>query len=399
MVRPDYTVRLREVFQGPMDLLLHLVREQEVEIHEVEISRVIDGYFEYLKQLEDLDIEVAGDFLVMAATLMAIKSRSLLPREEVELEDELDPEDELIQRLVEYRRFKGAADDLGTMHQEQSRRRPRGYRREVDDNEPDRTLDLGELTAWDLLATFSRLMRETLANRPHHIRGNARPLRWYVHELGRAIQTRSRQTLREFLTQLEDQPSKEGLIGAFCALLELVHMGFVSAVQESNEDEIEVVLVNDPGEDLDRLISASRLMDEEEPETDDGLEPAAATETEPQGEAAEDAVGPTDGDALEAPAEASETPADGLDDVPPDMPGDLPGGAHGAAHGRAPRRDEPARRRERDPERRRLARFSGRRARPPRPATPYSSPPRVGLPAPACFVPHPRTRPHRKDRR
>ena len=67
----DYTVQLEQLFQGPMDLLLHLVREQEVEIQEVEIHRVIDGYFEYLGRLEQLDIETAGDFLVMAATLMA----------------------------------------------------------------------------------------------------------------------------------------------------------------------------------------------------------------------------------------------------------------------------------------------------------------------------------------
>ena len=83
----EYTVFLERVFEGPMDLLLHLVREQEVEIQDVEIARVIDGYSEYLQHLEELDIEVAGEFLVMAATLMSIKSRSLLPREEVELED------------------------------------------------------------------------------------------------------------------------------------------------------------------------------------------------------------------------------------------------------------------------------------------------------------------------
>jgi segregation and condensation protein A len=70
-----FTVRLERVFQGPMDLLLHLVREQEVEIHEIEINRVIAGYLEHLKALRELDIELAGDFLVMAATLMAIKSR------------------------------------------------------------------------------------------------------------------------------------------------------------------------------------------------------------------------------------------------------------------------------------------------------------------------------------
>jgi len=109
---PDYTVRLEQVFQGPMDLLLHLVREQEVEIHEIEIARIIDGFLAYLRQVEELDLELAGDFVVMAATLMAIKSRSLLPTEEVDLEDDLDPRDELIERLIEYRRFREASEAL-----------------------------------------------------------------------------------------------------------------------------------------------------------------------------------------------------------------------------------------------------------------------------------------------
>ena len=89
-----FTVRLERVFHGPMDLLLHLVREQEVEIQDVEISSVVEEYMEYLEHLKDLDIEVAGEFLVMAATLLSIKSRSLLPREEVDLTDELDPRDD-----------------------------------------------------------------------------------------------------------------------------------------------------------------------------------------------------------------------------------------------------------------------------------------------------------------
>src|SRR5689334_239475 len=109
LVSSPFTIRLERVFQGPMDLLLHLVREQEVEIHEIEINTVVQGYLEYLKAMKDLDIELAGDFLVMAATLMSIKSRSLLPREEIDLEKELDPRDELIQRLIEYRRFKEAS--------------------------------------------------------------------------------------------------------------------------------------------------------------------------------------------------------------------------------------------------------------------------------------------------
>ena len=110
MVKEDYTVRLDQVFQGPMDLLLYLVREQEVEIHEVEISRVIEGYLDYVQAMEALDIELAGEFVVMAATLMAIKSRSLLPQDEINLEDELDPRDELIERLIEATTIGTATD-------------------------------------------------------------------------------------------------------------------------------------------------------------------------------------------------------------------------------------------------------------------------------------------------
>ena len=98
----DFTVSLEEVFQGPLDLLLHLVKEQEVEIQDIRLADVAKSYMDHVQALKGLDIEVAGEYLVIAATLMAIKSRSLLPREEVELEDDLDPQDELIQRLIEF---------------------------------------------------------------------------------------------------------------------------------------------------------------------------------------------------------------------------------------------------------------------------------------------------------
>src|SRR5437016_2550180 len=150
---PTFTVHLERVFQGPMDLLLHLVREQEVEIHEIEISRVISGYLEYLQAMRDLDIEVAGDFLVLAATLMSIKSRSLLPRDTVNLEEDLDPKDELIQRLIEYRRFREASDRLGERYELRAMQHVRGVSGFVEPAaEPE--LDLGEISSWDLLAAF-----------------------------------------------------------------------------------------------------------------------------------------------------------------------------------------------------------------------------------------------------
>ncbi len=253
-----------------MDLLLHLVKEQEVEIHEIAIARVVDRYLEYVKHLEDLDIEVAGEFLVLAATLMAIKSRSLLPREEVELDDDLDPEDELIQRLIEYRRFKGAADDLEDRWARRQREHRRGFQGEVAQNAPERILELGELTAFDLLATFSRLMRETLAHRPHHIKGDPRPLRWYVREVGRTIQTEGQLRLRDLVGNAVGPVTREAVIGVFCALLELIKLGVVTAHQGTIEDDIEVTLAGEP-EDFENLIGASTFMDEEE--ISDGLDP------------------------------------------------------------------------------------------------------------------------------
>ncbi|MCA9000520.1 MAG: segregation/condensation protein A [Planctomycetes bacterium] len=265
----EFTIELGEVFHGPMDLLLHLVREQEVEIHEVRLATVVDGYFQYLRGMRDLNIEVAGEYMVIAATLMAIKSRSLLPREEVELEDDLDPEDELIQRLLEYRRFKGAADDLEDRLQRRNQEYYRGVTNEASQYKVEKSLDMGELTSFDLLAVFSRLMRETLAGQSHTIKGDPRPLRWYVSCLGNAIVQHKNMTLRDLLTSFDEEITKEGLIGSFCALLELIKLGIVSADQDSCRDEIRVSLCENSVGDLDDLMRASRFMDEEEEEPDE----------------------------------------------------------------------------------------------------------------------------------
>lgn len=273
----DFTVKLEEVFQGPLDLLLHLVKEQEVEIQEVRLADVAQSYMDHVRALKGLDIEVAGEFLVIAATLMAIKSRSLLPREEVVLEDDLDPQDELIQRLIEYRRFKGASDDLEDRFHRRTLEHARGYRREVSDNEPERSYDLGEVTSWDLLATFSRLMRETLAGRPHTIKGDPRPLRWYVQSIGSAVRSRPEgASLRDLVEAMGDVPTREGLVGAFCALLELMKIGLVSAHQADQAEDITLKwsAPEDGESDLDELIKASRFMDEDSEELDQALDSA-----------------------------------------------------------------------------------------------------------------------------
>lgn len=256
-----YTVRLERVFQGPMDLLLHLVREQEVEIHEVEISRVLSGYLEYLHAMKELDIEVAGDFLVMAATLMAIKSRSLLPRESVDLDDGLDPKDELIQRLIEYRRFREASEDLGTRFAVRSLQHPRGAN-PVTEPETGPEFELGEVTTWDLLAQFSRLLRETLANRPHQVVRDRRPLRHFVEEMARILQTRKGSSLKELVLAVDAEPSRESLIGSFCALLELARLGLVRLTQDAPAQEIAIDLRDDLAAPVSDILRDTVFEDE-----------------------------------------------------------------------------------------------------------------------------------------
>ena len=261
MVKRDYTVRLERVFQGPMDLLLHLVREQEVEIHEIEISKVLEGYLAYLDTLEKLDLEYASDFLVMAATLMAIKSRSLLPREEVDLAEELDPKDELIQRLLEYRKFRGASEDLEKRLRRRERQTERGWREESDPVE--RTFDLSEVTAWDLMAAYARLLRETRADRPHHVMSDPRPLRYYVDHVVHELRAERRISLRALMDTFEEVPEREALIGSFCALLELVRLRVVDVEQEGSDEDIAIAMVADNEGDLEQLIEDG-ILDESE---------------------------------------------------------------------------------------------------------------------------------------
>ncbi len=115
MADTAYKVRL-DVFEGPLDLLLYLVRRDEVDIYDIEIGRITKQYLEYLGEMESIDVEVGGEFIVMAANLLYIKSRTLLPAdlqrpEEDEAEGE-DPRWELIRQLIEYKKFKEAAGDL-----------------------------------------------------------------------------------------------------------------------------------------------------------------------------------------------------------------------------------------------------------------------------------------------
>src|SRR5262245_53597497 len=168
----DYQVVL-DTFRGPLDLLLYLVKRDEIDIRDISIARVADQFRQYLDVLELVDVELAGDFLVMAATLMEIKSKLLLPRPEEAGAVEEDPRLELVQQLIQYKRFKEAAELLEARAEEQSLRLPRQpvAAPRTAGLPPLRTAEL-----WDLVSAFGRLMRETLASQPQQIVVDHTPL-------------------------------------------------------------------------------------------------------------------------------------------------------------------------------------------------------------------------------
>jgi segregation and condensation protein A len=189
----DYRVDLPN-FSGPMDLLLHLVKQQEVDLHEISILRILEGYMVYLKALETLDLNNIGEFVVMASTLMEIKSRELIPREDVDLSEELDPRDELIQQLLEYQRYREITLRLEERGQDREQLVPRGSfgadTREIKeladeerDKEIEESLDMEDLDVWFLLKAYHKLLEETEFGKSFTVEADKKPMAVYLDEL------------------------------------------------------------------------------------------------------------------------------------------------------------------------------------------------------------------------
>ncbi len=229
----DYRVDL-DVYHGPLDLLLYLIRRDELDIYDIPISRILDSYMHYLgelKQLKDahaIDINVAGEFLVMAATLMEIKSAMLLPRHETAgepgeksvAEDLADPRYELVQKLLEYKRLKDSAAGLERKRAEHDARFPRFPARIEGSDEPP-PIDLDEVQVWDLLAAFSRLMAEVGQRKPkyHEVTYDDTPIDLHAADIEDRVKREKRLTLRSLIV---GRKNKSEMIGVFLALLELV---------------------------------------------------------------------------------------------------------------------------------------------------------------------------------
>jgi segregation and condensation protein A len=228
----DYRVNL-DIFAGPLDLLLYLVRKEEVDIYDIPIAQITDQYLRYIEILKNLDIDVAGDFLVMAATLMQIKSAMLLPRAEPQLDGEelADPRTELIRQLLEYKKFKDAANLLDAAANSRLERfaRPDSITERLSpDTEPE--IDLEQVSVWDLLEAFDSICKATGAGiEMGHIKDDT-PIDLYQIEILHRLQTEGPMTFEHIF---EGGTSRIIMIGLFLALLELIREKLVWAESAS----------------------------------------------------------------------------------------------------------------------------------------------------------------------
>jgi len=224
----EYRVAL-DVYNGPLDLLLFLIRREEVDIYDIPIARITGQYLQYVDVLKQLDPEVAGEFLVLAATLMEIKSRMLLPKPSAEETEEeiVDPRLELVRQLLEYKKYKDAARSLEDAAGEQALKHPR--RPVLPPRDPEE-LELENLQIWDLFDAFNQLLEQTgRKQQVHEVTVDDTPLALHADDMLDSLQ-------RAGGTQKFDEVfagrTRAEMIGLFLALLELIRRRCVRASQD-----------------------------------------------------------------------------------------------------------------------------------------------------------------------
>ncbi|NLA59338.1 MAG: segregation/condensation protein A [Firmicutes bacterium] len=233
----SYRVQL-DVFDGPLELLLHLLEQDKLDIRDIEISRITQQYLDYLATMQEYDLEVTGDFLVMAATLLQIKVGALLPDAEAEAEPEdqeiIYSRDELIRRLLVYRQFREAAQSLADLAQSRRQVYPRPVSLLGPKGPVVYTNPVGDVTVQDLASIYaSTLLNWQAREEVRQVKRRAIDLNAKIGEIALLVQKHTRLVFDELLGR---QPTKTDVVYTFLAVLELVKQGIVR-VQQSGIDE------------------------------------------------------------------------------------------------------------------------------------------------------------------
>ena len=220
-----YQVKV-DVFEGPLDLLLHLIKRNQIDIYDIPIALVTEQYLEYIRIMKALDLNIAGEFLLMAATLMYIKSRMLLPSPPEEDEEEEDPRIDLVNRLLEYKRFKDAAESLSQRNllERDIFLRPA---QEIETEDGEIEADL-----FHLIDALRELLQHRGVKEFHEVTLEKVTLREKIRELWERLQ--GTEEAIGFSSLFASIPSREELIITFLALLELIRAGMLRVYQKGD---------------------------------------------------------------------------------------------------------------------------------------------------------------------
>jgi segregation and condensation protein A len=236
-----YKVKL-DAFEGPLDLLLFLIKKSEIDVYDIPISEITQQYLDYIEIIQLLDLEAASDFILMAATLMRIKAQMLLPKPDLEeIEDIEDPRQELVYRLLEYKRFKDVALDLAEKEKEAKLTFQRGsYIFEHKTIEPDFSA-ISDVTLFDLVAAFRQVVGAKSAEPVHRIN----EIKVNLEEQIQLVMDTLREKRQvEFTSLFNEADDKLVLIVTFIAILELVKQKNIRASQSDVFGKIIIEYVN-----------------------------------------------------------------------------------------------------------------------------------------------------------
>ena len=261
-----------DAFRGPLDLLLYLVRKHELDVADIPVALITNQFLEYLEILKELDVNMVGEFIEMASTLLEIKSRMVLPRCDEETAEIDDPREELVVRLLEYKQYRDGASIL----EEQSRRWQEHLPRLANDLPPRRVDPAGqplqEMELWDLVSAFGRVVRDNRTVQQSNIVYDDTPLHVYMERIHQRMLQEGRVAFSEmFVVGMH----KSAMIGVFLAILELVRHHSVRTDQTDLHGEIWIL----PGDKFDEQLEVSNVDNYGAPP------PPVETDIDEQGEA------------------------------------------------------------------------------------------------------------------
>lgn len=310
--RPSYAVSL-DMFEGPLDLLLHLVRRHELDILDIPIAFITEKYIEYISFARALDIEIAGDYLLMAATLAFLKSRELLPvvpepgsEDEDQEEVGVDPREELIRRLIEYERFRNAGEDLAARPLAGRDVFPRGGGIDVFTPEP----GLAPITLFKLAEAYNRVLDRAKVREDHEVVIEPVTVRQRMRQLSLLLAERPRIDFESlFLDRVwsSERELRAMLVVTLMSVLEMVKLGLLGVAQPQGSESLALERVVDV-DAMDQAVNEYRDEDEEAPAKSDAT--SETVEPQPSDEPPIEPIEPiepgVDAVEVEGPAEPSE---------------------------------------------------------------------------------------------